>query len=407
MRTSEGLLAGWADPADVFERLAGGEGDAVLLEATDGTGESMLGLGGRVIPALPDVPLAPDEAGSGPEPGWIGWITYEGEARFLELERGLVFDPTRRRVRAFGGGPAWRREAAAAVAGAAQRVPAHGPSRTSAPVWRHGDARYLEMVRACQEAIVRGDAYVLCLTNTATVEGGVDGWAAYRRLRSASPTHHAGYLRIGGTELVSASPERFAEVTATGVVRSRPIKGTRPRSTDPDRDDALAEELRRSDKERAENLMIVDLVRNDLSRVAEVGSVRVPRLFEVESYRSVHQLVSVVEARIAPGRTAADAIRSLFPAGSMTGAPKESAIAILAALEAGPRGLYSGAFGRISRDGSADLAMTIRSIVVEGGRATVGSGGGVTALSDPVQELEEVRLKAAPLLSALAEDGYP
>jgi para-aminobenzoate synthetase component 1 len=406
MRTSDRLLTGWADPADVFERLAGRDGDAVLLEATDGTGLSILGLGGRVLPALPEVPLTGGES-SGFDEGWIGWITYEGEARFLEVEQGLVFDHARREVRVLGADSGWRDEAANAIASQLGAPTPRFARRTSAPVWRHDDVHYLDMVRSCQESIVRGDAYVLCLTNTATVEGEVDGWTAYRRLRITSPTHHAGYLRIGGTELASASPERFAEVHPDGTVRSRPIKGTRPRSSDAERDARLADELRTSEKERAENLMIVDLVRNDLSRVAEVGSVRVPQLFEVESYPPVHQLVSTVEARLAPGRTAADAVHSLFPAGSMTGAPKVSAMEILARLEEGPRGLYSGAFGWISRDGAADLAMTIRSVVVEDGRATVGAGGGITALSDPEDELAEVRLKARPLLSALAEDGYP
>jgi para-aminobenzoate synthetase component I len=403
MRTGVEPLVGWADPADLFERLAGAAGDAVLLEPTDGTGRSILGVGGRVVPVLPDVPLSGDDAGF--EPGWIGWLTYEGQARFLEVERAVVLDPSRHTVRVLGDDSSWRREVASALAHPAPARRSPRPAALSAPTWRHDDRRYLDRIRACQDAIVRGDAYVLCLTNTATVEGEVDGWATYRRLRRTSPTHHAGYLRIGGTELVSASPERFAEIAADGTVRSRPIKGTRARSTDPERDRALAEELRTSEKERAENLMIVDLVRNDLSRVAQVGSVRVPHLFAVESYPSVHQLVSTVEARLAPGRTAADAIRSLFPAGSMTGAPKRSAMDILAGLEQAPRGLYSGAFGWISRSGAADLAMTIRSIVVEPGRATVGAGGGITALSVPEDELAEVRLKAAPLLAALAD--YP
>src|SRR3712207_442828 len=166
MRTSGGLLAGWADPADVFERVAGAEDDAVLLEATDGTGVSILGLGGRVVHELPDVPLTGGDRTTF-EGGWIGWITYEGEARFLEVEQGLVFDHSGREVRVLGVDAGWRDEAADALTHE-PRTPSQRPARrTSAPVWRHGDRRYLEMVHACQDAIVRGDAYVLCLTNTA------------------------------------------------------------------------------------------------------------------------------------------------------------------------------------------------------------------------------------------------
>ncbi|WP_210506048.1 anthranilate synthase component I family protein [Naasia sp. SYSU D00057] len=404
MRTTGRLLGAWADPADVFERLAP-SGNAALLESTDGSGESLIGLGSGIRRAIPDVPPSGDGDAGSFELGWMGWISYEGEARFLEIDRALAFDPNRREVRLLGDGESWEADARAAVDDAATdgplpRPPVGGAGTVS---WRHDDARYLGMIAACQDAIARGDAYVLCLTNTATVEGPVDGWAAYRRLRRTSPTHHAGYLRLDGTELVSASPERFLEVTPGGTVRSRPIKGTRPRGGDAGQDAALAAELGASEKERAENLMIVDLVRNDLSRVARVGSVRVPALFAVESYPAVHQLVSVVEADLAPGRTAADAVRALFPAGSMTGAPKRSAIDLLAALERGPRGVYSGAFGWISRTGAADLAMAIRCILVEGGTATVGAGGGITALSDPADELAEVALKAAPLLSALRE----
>jgi anthranilate synthase component 1 len=151
--------------------------------------------------------------------------------------------------------------------------------------------------------------------------------------------------------------------------------------------------------------MIVDLMRNDLSRVCEVGSVTVTGLLEVESYAHVHQLVSTVEGRLRTGLDALDAVAACLPAGSMTGAPKRRAIELLAELEAGPRGIYSGAFGYLGADGTADLAMVIRSIVVEGSRATIGAGGGITALSEPMAEVAEMRLKAAALVRALAGDA--
>jgi anthranilate synthase component 1 len=220
------------------------------------------------------------------------------------------------------------------------------------------------------------------------------------RLRRDSPAHHAGFLRIAGETLVSSSPEQFLLVTPDGHVRTKPIKGTRPRGATVAEDLRLRAELEASEKEQAENVMIVDLMRNDLLRVCEVGSVGVRHLLEVESYAQVHQLVSTVEGRLRPALTAVDALAAAFPAGSMTGAPKLSAMRILAGLEAGPRGVYSGCFGSLATDGSADLAMVIRSLRFRDGVVTIGAGGGITALSVPAEELEEVSVKAAALFRA-------
>lgn len=385
-----GLLPGWVEPFDAARALAGG-GHLALLEATDGRGTSTLVLGSELVEAWPEVPLDP---AAGDAPLWAGWLDYEGGARFLRAERWMAFDHARREVRASG--------IDVRDLGDAALDSAPEPVRVPAPVrWRHDDESYLAMIAACQRAIERGDAYLLCLTNTAEVDTSTDPWTAYGRLRTAAPTHHAGLLRLGGTTLVSASPERFLEIDAHGLVRSSPIKGTRRRDPDPLVDDALAAELRADAKERAENVMIVDLVRNDLSRIARPGSVRVTRLLDVERYATVHQLVSTVEGRLRDGLGAGDAVRSLFPAGSMTGAPKRSAMTILRGLEQAPRGVYSGAFGLVRADGSTDLAMVIRSIVFTPDAVSVGAGGGVTALSDPAFELAEVRLKADRLLSVL------
>ena len=214
-------------------------------------------------------------------------------------------------------------------------------------------------------------------------------------------SHHGGLLRFGAHALLSASPEEFLAVSPAGMLRTRPIKGTRPRSADPITDRMLRAELLASAKERAENLMIVDLMRNDLGRVAALGSVAVPALLQVESYPHVHQLVSTIEARLAPGLSAVDAIEACFPAGSMTGAPKASAMTILRALEGGERGVYAGAFGYLGLDGAADLAMVIRSIVLGPAGASIGTGGGITALSVADEEIEETRIKAAALIEAI------
>ncbi|GGC96450.1 hypothetical protein GCM10011512_24310 [Tersicoccus solisilvae] len=263
------------------------------------------------------------------------------------------------------------------------------------------DAEYLANIHAAQAAIRDGLAYVLCLTTEYRVRGRIDPVGAYLALRRRSPTHHGGFVRIGGVSLVSASPERFLEVTPSGLVTTRPIKGTGPRGASPEADRRLAAELAADEKERAENVMIVDLMRNDLQRVCSVGSVTVSSLWAVESYAQVHQLVSTVQGRLLPGRSAVDALRSCFPAGSMTGAPKQAAMELLSSLERRPRGRYAGAFGHFGADGRADLAMTIRSMVIEGDTATIGVGGGITALSDPARELAEMELKARALLEVL------
>ena len=266
--------------------------------------------------------------------------------------------------------------------------------------WRHDRNRYTELVQRCLDHITAGDAYQLCLTNTATVEGTHDALAVYRRLRRENPSHHGGLLVFGDTALLSSSPEVFLRVAPEGLATTKPIKGTRPRGVG-EADAVLALELQANEKERAENLMIVDLMRNDLGRVADLGTVSVDALLEVETYPHVHQLVSTVSAQLAPGLTALDAVEACFPAGSMTGAPKISAMRILHELEQGPRGLYSGAFGYLGINGAADLAMVIRSIVVTETEATIGTGGGITSGSEPQAEYEEMQLKAAPLLRAL------
>ena len=280
------------------------------------------------------------------------------------------------------------------------------PATSLDPAWRRSSEAYERDVREAQRAITRGDAYVLCLTDTATVPGRFDPVDVYTRLRRSGTAVRGGIIAAGGRALVSASPERFLTVRGREV-STHPIKGTRPRSDDPAQDRALAADLASDPKERAENLMIVDLMRNDLSRVCEVGTVVVPAFLRVEQHPHVHQLVSSVTGRLRPGAGVADAVAACFPGGSMTGAPKRRAVELLAAIEGAPRGLYSGCFGWIDARGDAELAMTIRGVELRGiggatPRAFVGAGGGVTADSDPALERAEKDLKAASLLAALA-----
>ena len=233
----------------------------------------------------------------------------------------------------------------------------------------------------------------------------------YLRLRDINPAPYAGFLQhdVPGAEawLLSSSPERYALVTAERAIETRPIKGTTQRGSTPEEDEESAERLRTDPKFRSENLMIVDLLRNDLSLVCEPGTVEVPELMAVESYASVHQLVSTVRGRLRNGVGTVAALRALFPAGSMTGAPKLRTMQIIEAVEAapglgGPRGAYAGAFGWIAADGRADLGVVIRALTTTGdGRWTLGTGGGITVRSDLPEEYAETRWKAERLLSAL------
>jgi anthranilate synthase component 1 len=280
-------------------------------------------------------------------------------------------------------------------------APAARSTPESMVTWRHVANDYEAMVDACKQAIHNGDAFQLCLTNEVSASGDFDPIAVYERLRQDNPSHHGALLRMAGVSLLSSSPEVFLRVTADGRALTMPIKGTRRRGRNELEDTELAEELRASAKEQAENLMIVDLMRNDLSRVAVTGTVAAHDLLEVHSLPHVHQLVSTVSAQLRPELTALDVIEAAFPAGSMTGAPKIAAMRILAGLERGPRGIYSGVFGWLGSDGTCELAMVIRSIVIDGEGAAIGTGGGITSDSDPSFELEETRIKAGAALRAL------
>ncbi|MFI8995039.1 aminodeoxychorismate synthase component I [Streptomyces sp. NPDC053542] len=267
---------------------------------------------------------------------------------------------------------------------------------------RHGKDAYLKRIGACLDEIRDGESYEVCLTNTATVPAPADALETYTRLRRISPVPYGALLDFPGTAVLSASPERFLSIGADGRAESKPIKGTRPRGATAAEDAALRADLLGQEKDRAENLMIVDLVRNDLNTVCEIGSVHVPALFTVESYAQVHQLVSTIRGTLRADRSAVDCVRASFPGGSMTGAPKIRTMEIIDRLEEGPRGVYSGAIGWFSLSGAADLSIVIRTLVVEGDRAAFGVGGAIVALSDPDEEFEETMVKSRAVVAALA-----
>jgi aminodeoxychorismate synthase component I len=300
------------------------------------------------------------------------------------------------------------REAALALAANAPRgawPPASVRSADRAPRLarepRRGfDAQeHAKAVEQIRERIAEGDLYQACLTHRIEAELFGNSLAYYLALRAANPAPFGAYLALPEGALACSSPERFLRCDADGWLETRPIKGTRPRRSDPAADRAEAAALRASEKDRAENLMIVDLARNDLGRVSELGSVHVPELFAVESYATVHQLVSTVRGRLASGRDALDAVRAAFPPGSMTGAPKLAAMRLLARLERARRGLYAGAVGYLDARGGCDLAVVIRSALLANGRIAVHTGGGIVADSDASAEWDEAEAKAAVLLA--------
>ena len=257
-----------------------------------------------------------------------------------------------------------------------------------------------------QEHLHAGDSYEVNLTHREAVTSDVDPATAYLRLRELNPAPYAGFLQhdVPGARawLLSSSPERYALISADRTLETKPIKGTTARGATRPEDAAARERLRTDPKFRAENLMIVDLLRNDLSRVCEPGTVEVPTLMEVESYASVHQLVSTVRGRLRDQVTAVAALRALFPAGSMTGAPKLRTMQVIEEVEDSPRGPYAGAFGWISADGRADLGVVIRSLMTVGdGRYRLGTGGGITVRSDVAEEWAESQWKAERLFGAL------
>lgn len=336
---------------------------------------------------------------SGPGPGWFGYRTYEGEEQFFfapevilvrshEVElvgvsRSAWFDETW-----------WLLDVQTAATGHKPLQPAQSEEFGLLRL-RDSHERYLDMIAECQEQIRQGETYEVCLTTQLECETTAEPLAIYAALRNAAPMRS--FVRVGRKVIASVSPERYLSIRA-GVVRSEPIKGTRPRGATSAQDTALAKDLATNPKDRAENLMVADLVRNDLARVGR--NVRVPALFEVRTFPGVHQLVTIVEADL-PAITSSSvlaAIRGPFPGGSMTGAPKQRTMEIIQGLERAPRGVYSGCIGWVSLAGEADLAMTIRTAVVESGRLTYGLGGAIIALSDPAAEWHELHTKARPLL---------
>lgn len=286
---------------------------------------------------------------------------------------------------------------------ASENTPVNAPELTELLLFPAPAAEaYMDAIRASQHEIYEGNSYEVCLT--AQTNARIPNpspelfFELYRRQRAHNSAPYAAYLRCGDFSVLSSSPERFLSVDTHRNAQTKPIKGTVPRGATPEEDAAAAAWLRTDEKTRAENLMIVDLLRNDLSLVSEPHTVRVPVLMGVESYSTVHQLVSTVSSRLREGISAVAAARACFPGGSMTGAPKPSTMQIIEGLEGRARGVYSGTLGFVSADGSANLSIVIRTLVAhDDGVVTLAAGGAIVADSDPTAEYEEMltKLRAA------------
>jgi para-aminobenzoate synthetase len=266
-----------------------------------------------------------------------------------------------------------------------------------------GREQYLADIARCQAELAAGESYEICLTDQISTTAQPEPFELYRVLRRENPAPFAAYLKFGEVAIVSSSPERFLSVDRDRRVQARPIKGTAPRAADPAQDQARRAELMEDEKTYAEHLMIVDLLRNDLGRVCEVDSVRVPELMVVEPYATVHQLVSTVTGQLERERTPVDCVRACFPGGSMTGAPKLRTMDIIDDVERVARGVYSGALGYFGLDGSVDLSIVIRTIVLRPGATTIGAGGAIVMQSDPEEEFDEILLKARAPMTAIAQ----
>ena len=348
------------------------------------------------VAALLAYELFSDPRRTDPTPARLVVLTVDGSVRIREGGEALLsarntsqIDPLRRRLDDLEQTP---------------REPATPVRRVGAPTTSLPRTAYLKAVERVKHHIAEGDIYQanLCQRFSVACEG--DPFAAYVKMTAATPAPRSAFVEAPEFALVSISPETFLQLNRNGVVETRPIKGTRPRGATPAEDDAAAASLMGSEKDHAELLMIVDLERNDLSRICRAGSVEVPELAALQSYPAVHHLVARVRGRLVTDVGVRDLLRATFPGGSITGAPKIRAMEILRELEPVPRGFFTGSLFWFGDDGTLDSSILIRSWVFSGGRGWLGAGGGIVADSEPDAEWQESNHKARALTEAVGFD---
>jgi anthranilate synthase component 1 len=368
------------------------------------TGGAVGFLGYDAVPWFEPVTLQPV---SGSEPG-------ADDAGFMLFDTVLAFDHVQHRILLIANARvtaddslrALYQFACAKIAFLEQELErslSQGPRQEASPIEVHSNltqAQFEAHVRAAKESIAAGDIYQVVLSQRFEADVAADPFTVYRALRHVNPSPYMFFVRMGKVSMVGSSPEMLVRVEGRRV-ETHPIAGTRPRGANAEDDQRLAEELKASEKERAEHVMLVDLGRNDIGRVAEFGSVRVPQYMALERYSHVMHLVSIVEGRLAEDRDRLDALVACFPAGTVSGAPKVRAMEIIAALEPTRRGIYAGAVGYLDFAGNLDFCIAIRTIVIMGGRALMQAGAGIVADSNPTAEYEETRDKARALVRAL------
>ena len=372
---------------------------------------------------IPPMPHLPFEF----QGGLIGYFGYElnqetapiikanpsphPDAHFLFIDRYVVFDHQEHTcyLAALSSMPsdpaveAWFAATAAQLIHAPPRLEPV-PKRSNTPpmgTWHQAEAAYLQHIQACIDFIHTGNSYEVCLTNKLQFNVSCDPWQYYQLLRQRNPAPHSAYLKLGSLGIACSSMERFLYLDRHNTLHTKPIKGTTPRASSVTEDKAQALRLKNETKYRSEHLMIVDLLRNDFGKVCTIGSVHVPELMQVESYSTVHQLVSLIQGNLKPEYNIVDCIKHVFPGGSMTGAPKIRTMNFINQLEQQARGIYSGAIGYLSISGTADFNIVIRTAEITPQQLTIGAGGAIIALSDPLEELQEMCLKTQGLQATL------
>lgn len=418
MRLFHERLGGWTTIADTFVSFFANQPGNFWLDREHHSEERFSVIGaGRPADSIQQLQYQDDsQLPFRFRPGFVGVVHYplgSGQIESVEglwVERAFVYDHDARAMYFVGlfdsqsQFDSWFHGALlrlALIGSDASGYALYNPAATSAKLTPTDDkAAYLNKITASQAHIAAGDVYQICLTTRLEGEFVGDPLSYFLRLRKQNPAPYTAYISVHGTQFVSISPERFITVHGQKVLSS-PIKGTRPRSDDPIRDLELIEELGTDHKERAENLMIVDLIRNDLSIACDPASIRVESLLAVKSFSTLHQLVSDVSGSLAAGKSGEDALKALLPGGSMTGAPKIRAMELLAELESRPRGAYSGGMGWIAPDWSMDLGMVIRTAIFKDSVVSIGIGGGITSDSTLYAEHDEIVLKSKALVAQL------